>query len=226
MSTLNHFPTRRGHRVATCLLALICLPGCSVLKPKKDPSRFYVLRPLAADTGAGSSKTSSGPWVTIGPCAIASYLDRTGIVTSKSAHELEVSEFHLWAEQIDKAIPVVIADNVGTILNSKKVIAYPEAEVRAAAFRVPMMIKRFEPNENREIVLVSTWAIRAKGDDNAEVDANASRITVPIEGEPGDFGAQTAAMSKGLHKLSRQIAARLRSKMAAAEKEKQKEANP
>ena len=83
------------------VLGILC-SGCSILEPREDPTRFFVLSPGGAETLAPESDAKLS--ITVGPLRLPAYLLRPEIVTRAGENELDPSPFDRWAEPIDGAI--------------------------------------------------------------------------------------------------------------------------
>ena len=79
------------------VLGILC-SGCSILEPREDPTRFFVLSPGGAETLAPESDAKLS--ITVGPLRLPAYLLRPEIVTRAAmrgasinslARELEIS---------------------------------------------------------------------------------------------------------------------------------------
>ena len=97
------FPLRRiGGLALVCALAAGC---SSLLDPRPDPSRFYVLDPTAAPEPAEETLADDGTSVGLGPVRIADYLRRPEMVTRTGASEIEPSNVDRWGESLDQGPP-------------------------------------------------------------------------------------------------------------------------
>ncbi|HVN63522.1 MAG TPA: ABC-type transport auxiliary lipoprotein family protein, partial [Candidatus Binataceae bacterium] len=74
--------------------ALACtIAGCSsLLAPRPDPTKFYVLTP-ASETTAPAPQSSAGEFVLgLGPIKLPAYLDRAEVVTRAVPNRLDLSK--------------------------------------------------------------------------------------------------------------------------------------
>jgi uncharacterized lipoprotein YmbA len=98
---------------AAALLAASLLAGCSITKPKEDPTRFYVLRsPEASSSGTSNSAVSKRWRVNLRPVEIPSYLKPATIVVRMGSNEISYADFHRWAEPLDQAIARVCKETL------------------------------------------------------------------------------------------------------------------
>src|SRR5262249_45023810 len=105
---------RRVVRHLRGLLACIGLAGCAV----SDPTQYYTLgQPAARNTESRamastprSSMAASTVSIGVGPVIMPSYLDRTQIVTRTAADQLDLANFHRWAEPLQEGIVRVLAE--------------------------------------------------------------------------------------------------------------------
>ena len=78
-----------------------CIPGAT------EPSRFFVLRPVP--TTSEPAPKGDAIAIGVGPVVFPAYLDRPEMVTQVSANELNVDEFHRWAEPLRDNFTGVLA---------------------------------------------------------------------------------------------------------------------
>jgi uncharacterized lipoprotein YmbA len=151
------------------LLALACaLAGCgSLLDPRPDPSRFYVLDPTAAPDPAVETLADDGTSVGLGPVRIADYLRRPEMVTRTGASEIEPSNVDRWGESLDQAIPRVLTRELAHALKTPRIVSYPWYRRNRPDYQVAIDVLQFERDEpSGRAVLVARWELRElRGDD-------------------------------------------------------------
>ena len=115
----------RARRAVAVSLALAGLAGMGGCVGRSSAARFYVLTPVAATGVAAASTQGSGLIVSVGPVTLPSYLNRPQIVTRLAGGEVDLAEFDRWAEILIEAVPRVLAEDLGRLLGSDRVEAYP-----------------------------------------------------------------------------------------------------
>src|SRR3954465_13928032 len=107
-------------RLRLCMAALV-LCGCA----SSPPAQFYPLRAAAAPGVAPpAARTDHG--IVVGPAAVPESVDRPQLVLRLSDNRVTIVEQARWAEPLASAIPAVIAGELARLLNSSRVMAYPQ----------------------------------------------------------------------------------------------------
>jgi uncharacterized lipoprotein YmbA len=177
--------------------------GCSILAPQSDPSRYYVLTPVAAVDAGGQARPLA---LGVGPVVLPEYLNRPEIVRRDGASKLVVSQTRLWGEPLEGNVPRVISEDLRRLLGAVEIVQYPWFATVTIDYEIRIDVQRFEADEHGTVSLDARWAIRRPGEKRFVRDA-ASRIAEPARDESTE--SVVAAMSEALGKLSREIAAGL-----------------
>ena len=93
------------------LIVPFILVSCGMLEPVKDTTINHLLEPTIPDR----SITGSSPVIAIARPALPSYLDREQLVSRSANGQLQMNNYHLWAEPLDAAISRVTAINLGRL---------------------------------------------------------------------------------------------------------------
>ena len=189
--------------VILCLIpGLSVFWGCTGTSPRTD---YYVLNSLpGTDTENKSLKERQGPAIGIGPLTMPPYLDRQQIVTRSGPNEVEIEEFHRWAEPLKSNIGRVLKDNLSTLLNTDHVVLFPWTRTARVEYQVFVDIERFDVGPAKEALLEVRWAI-IRAADNEILRIKKTSLTAPI-GSTG-YAAIAAAQSQTLADFSREVAA-------------------
>ncbi len=183
---------------ALALVLTACLGG----GPK--PS-FYALSSAGDASGAPlASKPELG--LAVGPIEFPRYLDRPELVTRDGANELVVADAHRWGGSLRNEILRVVADDLGQLLGTSRVVMYPTEPRFKADYRVLLDIREFERSAGGDVVLFARWTI-AGIPHGAAVVVEESRIAQPVASSSWDD--VVAAESAALASLTRQIATRI-----------------
>jgi len=175
--------------------ALVAGAGCAT-----TPSpTFYQLEEPARFQLSGIER---GLAIGVGPINVAAYLDRPHIVTWKTEHQLELSEFNRWAEPLKDSILRVIAVNLSNMLETTRVYGIPrKSKGIPLEFRVEIDIPRFDGRLGGDALLLARWTLYGR-DENALV-TKVSIIREPSGGE--GYDKLIAAQNRALQTLSREI---------------------
>jgi uncharacterized protein len=189
------------------MLALLILLGLSVFLESCSSTKvnFYT---LAATAGPEEVKPVSSPFgISIGPVSLPEIVDRTQLVILNGNH-VDILEFHRWAEPLKSQIPRLMADNVGRLLGSGRVSAYPQSVGTDADIRVPVDIQRFE-TEGDAVRIDAFWTLRRGSGEVAKTGR--SSVSEKIEGT--GYDALVSAYSRALSSISSDIATALRDEL-------------
>jgi uncharacterized protein len=195
--------THRRILALSILLGLfIVLGACSSTKVN-----FYTLSATAGSEEVQPVSRPSG--VSIGPVSLPEIVDRTQLVIQLKGNKVDILEFHRWAEPLKSQIPRLMADNVGRLLGSGRVSAYPQSVGTDADIRVPVDIQRFE-TEGDMVRIDAFWTLRRGSGEVAKTGR--SSVHEKIEGT--GYEALVSAYSRALSSISRDIANALRDELS------------
>ncbi len=158
-----HASSRRSFAAA---LAALALAACTVLEPRADPTRFFVLAPRAAagaalaDAGGGAVPAGAGAGVLVGPLRLPDYLLRPEVVRRVGPNQLEPSRVDRWAEPLDKAFLRVLALDLAALLPRGSVIAHPAPSSERPALQVELDAAAFEGDREGRVRLAGFWSLR------------------------------------------------------------------
>lgn len=184
-----------------CTLAISSLlAGCTVLAPRPDPSRFFVLTPFGAPAQPDAAQVAS---LGVGPVRFPHYLDRPEVVTRIGPNEVRPAEFDYWAGSLSRQFETVLAENLQTLVGAERVQIYPWYAGAAPDLAVEVDVMRFEASSDGRVELVARWRIR-KGSRLEALRSGESTLTGTAGGE-GPGGA-AAALSGLLGDFSRELA--------------------
>ncbi|MEO8326306.1 MAG: PqiC family protein [Nitrospirota bacterium] len=191
---INSFP------LGVVCVVLLNVLGCGT----SQPSHFYLLRAMSPATASGLSEvkpTSSS--LGLGPVNLPKYLDRPQIVTKSGAHEVELAEFHKWAEPLSENVPHVLAENLSVLLSTDRIEQYPWKRTTTLDYQIVVDVLQFDGIRGGEAALAARWSL--VGDDEKTVFITK---TTHVTHNPTsqDYEALVEAMSHNLEVLSREIA--------------------
>jgi uncharacterized protein len=177
------------------------IAACTVLAPRPDPSRFFVLTPLSdsAPAAPGGHVGSLG----LGPVHLPRYLDRPEMVTRIEANEVRPAVFDFWAGSLSRQFESVLAQNLQTLVNPERIQLYPWWGGRAPELVVEVDVNRFEPSADGRAELVVRWRVR-RG--SALDTLRAGDSTFTSAATTGDPQATAMVLSGLLGDFSRELA--------------------
>jgi len=162
-------PALRGLALATCLalvalVAITAMTGCSILEPRADPTRFFVLAPVAGGEAApAAAGNAPGPALVIvlGPVVLPDYLLRPEIVRRTGPNQLEPSRVDRWGEPLDRAILRVLCLDLASSLPGSSVVPFPAAPGARPDAAIEIEIVGFEADSAGVVRLQGRWRFRA-----------------------------------------------------------------
>ncbi|MFM0557987.1 PqiC family protein [Paraburkholderia sediminicola] len=180
-------------------LALAALCGCAS-SPKSD---FYTLSPATPQT---SNPPAAPIAVLIGMVTVPDLVDRPQIVVRSGDNKVDIDEFARWADPLKSQIPRVVGADLGLLLNSAQVSAYPMGGDPASAYRVQLDIQGFDAALGDAVTVDVLWSVSPPG--KKPLLSGRSTVHEPCTG--AGFDAVVAAYSRGLGTVSRDIATAIR----------------
>jgi len=192
-------------RIPALLIMLGLVFGIAACSSSKVS--FYTLSASAGSEEVKPVNGSSG--VNIGPVSLPEIVDRTQLVVQLKGNQVDILEFHRWAEPLKSQIPRLMADNVGRLLGSGRVSAYPQSVGSDADIRVPVDIQRFEA-DGEMVKIDAFWTLRRGSSEVAKTGRSSS--SEKIEGT--GYDALVSAYSRALFTISIDIANALRDELS------------
>jgi uncharacterized lipoprotein YmbA len=170
--------------------------GCS-----SPPVKYYTLGAVAPP-----ASTASKVSVVVGPVAVPSVIDRSQIVVTSSANQVTVDEFSRWASPVQDNLARVVADNLAALLGTPRVTLFQSALGAEVDYRVQIEVRNFESAPGKYASLDAVWSVRRLKDGKTETGRTSVRENVDGDG----FEALAAAHSRGIARLSQEIAGAIR----------------
>lgn len=122
--------------------------------------------PVYYTLDAGSSlppPAGREPSVIITQITVPDWIDRPQLVTRTAGHQIRISELERWAEPLRRAIPRVLASEMGQLLDSSRVVALPTDGQRVAAdFRLSLDVQRLEAVEGVGVDVDLIWRLEPR----------------------------------------------------------------
>ena len=136
--------TNRFLLIVMALVATV-LSACA----SDPPTRYYTLvaSPALSGEQAIGSETPNDTSFGVGPIHLTGALENIVVVASSGEHQLIVSTFNVWAEDLEKMMGNVIADNLSTLSGNPRVWAYPWDSRTRPEHQLRLIIEEFGGNE-------------------------------------------------------------------------------
>jgi uncharacterized lipoprotein YmbA len=184
---------------AWSLALFVTLGGCA----GSPTSQFYTLSAAASPGATPVARTEYG--IVVGPAAVPESVDRPQLVLRLSENRVRIVEQARWAEPLASAIPALIAGELARLLNSSRVMAYPQ-NPDDFDYQVRLEVLRFDSVLDDAATLEVAWTLRpSHGGESAS-----SRTLVHERVDGPGYEALVAAHSRALRAVSAEIAATIR----------------
>jgi uncharacterized lipoprotein YmbA len=187
---LDPGPLRLG---AAAGMTLALLAGCGSV-PKES---FYTLAAPPMEAASASAVS-----VYVGLAALPEAVDRNPMVVRTGPNQVDIDDFHRWAEPLKSAIPRVLAANLARELGGARVSSGRGGSATGADYRVAVDISRFDSSFAEGAALEAAWTITAKSGAPAQ-----GRTVARAPAPSADHAGVAAAHSQALAQLAREIAA-------------------
>ena len=187
-------------------LALLAVIGTSCFGGPKP--RFYTLSSASGAAAGPAIAALPELGLAVGPLEFPRYLDRPEIVTRDGSHRLVVADAHRWGGSMSSDILRVVADDLGRLLGTARVVIYPTEPRFTARYRILLDVREFEGVPGDKVALRMRWTI-ASMPEGAAVAVEESRIEQPVASS--SYADLVAAQSAALGAVTHQIAERVAS---------------
>lgn len=186
---------RAMNRSTTLSILVMALAGaCST-----PQDHFYTLigaaSPAQPSGGAGGKLS-----VQIASITLPEAVDRAELVLRQGPNSVSVHDTRRWAESLKSAIPRVVANDLGPLLDGASVTTAEDNIGQHAKYQVRLDITRFDTVLGGTEAIDAAWLIHA-GKTDVTGKAN---LRVPARGT--DFEDAVAAHAQALARLSGEIA--------------------
>ena len=182
---------------------LLSLSAC--IGGKSPPSQFYLLEPVKAVEGFGGG-AETGLLIALAPVRIPQYVDRPQMVTATGKNAYHLSETNRWAERLDDNIARVLAQNLNLLVPAEVVLANASSRAQQAKFKVSVTILEFHVDPQGQAGMTAQWSV-ARGEET--VLGRQASYHEPASAT--DYGLMAGALNECLGRLSRDLAADVRS---------------
>ncbi len=169
-----------------------------------QPTHFYLLRAMDSSTNSVMLETKkSGVSLGLGPISFPKYLDRPHIVTRISSHEIDLAEFHKWAEPLKENVANVLDENLSALLSTDRIVQYPWQRSNLPDYQLSLDVIQLDGQKNQEAMLKVRWTLVAD-DGKRLLQKKTSQFSEILRGS--EYEDLVEAMSRMLASFSQEIA--------------------
>lgn len=195
-------PLHGARTIAIALFFAALGAGCG-RSPKPE---FYTLSSASGPAAGPALASRPDLGLVVGPLEFPRYLDRPEIVSRDGSYQLTIADDHRWGGSLRTDILRVVADDLGRLLGTARVVVYPAEPRFRTDYRVLLDVRELEGVTGTAVRLRVRWTL-ASGSDGRAVAVQESRIEEPIAS--ASYADLVAAESAALGAVSREIAERL-----------------
>ena len=198
--------------ILTIIALTLCLAAC-MGKPTR-PSQFYLLSPDPVQPVAARATANSPLSIGLGPVTLPEIYDRPQIVTRSGSNQIILAQFDRWGGDLNKELSRTLARNLMSRLNTDSVALYPWSGRYKPDFQVTIRIFRLDGKLDEAVTLDGVWRL-LDGSRGCELAAHRFEYQEHTTG-PG-YPELVDAMSRGVARLSQQIAEEVASSQPGCE---------
>jgi uncharacterized lipoprotein YmbA len=187
----------RGYLLAVTA-ALLLLAHCG-----SPPTRVFDLSPAVQDVPAASAPARGLPLIWVDKPSVASYFDRTQMITRGADSRISIHEFEVWSDPPADLIQRAVVDDLAHRFGADQVLATPVAHYTMPGWQVALDVIRFDVVEGGDAVLDARWTLLAGPSDRLAASRRES-IEVPC-GDAADPTKRVTALRAAVAMLASRI---------------------
>ena len=130
------------------------------------------------------------------------YIDRPNIVTRPAGNRIDIAEFQRWAGSLSSEFHRVLGANLGVLLNTPRISAYPAEIAIDPEFYISGNVVAFDGTLGRDVLLDVYWFVNDRSRRQL-LAVRHSEIVVDVKGK--DYEALVSAYGQALLQLSMQM---------------------
>jgi len=144
--------------------------GCLDLKPKPDPTRYFVLSSIEGITNQANLELSLG----IRRIDLPEYLKKRWLAT-RQGNEIRYSQMDEWAEELGQGMQRVLTENLARLVGSDQ-ISVNRWNIGEVQYELSLTVEKFEMNTQGQGTLSVRWQI-FRGQDGKLLHSERSVLT-------------------------------------------------
>ncbi len=184
------------------LAMALLLTGCA----RSTPIQYYQLSALRDDHAPAEFALPKEVTIGLGPVLLPEYLARPQIVSRTSANRLALADRERWAEPLAENLPRVLSEDLSALLGTDRILLHPWSSSRKVDCQITVEVVQFEAGPGGAVNLVARWQIMGK---DGQILHPETRSSFNLAATAQDQEAMVVALSQGLSRLAREIAAAL-----------------
>ncbi len=178
-----------------CLAALLTLGACA----GAPPARYVTLE----DDRAPQAGTGTTPAIAVVRANVPELIDRPQLVLRQDHNHVVLSDQYRWAEPLRREIPRLIAQDLGEMLNSRRVAAVlPDDAGFPIDYRLTLEVQQLDAVVGLGVDVDVLWRLEAR---NGKSLTGRSTFRQPLAGAPEDQLALVTAQRQALRRVAGEI---------------------
>ena len=195
----------RAARRALGLLGIVWVAAaCSVLEPKPDTSRYFLLRPAAGEAGGAPLDDLV---LGLGPVTVPDYMDRNEMIDVVGPYELRYSAQNRWVEPLGTQVRRTLTDNLRSELSPDAILQYPWFTTEGVTLQAEVTFDAIRLGDAGTWIGSGEWVLRNSAS-GAPLERGEISFDVGSDAVPPEQVAE--AISAELERLAGEIAAAVR----------------
>ncbi len=189
------------NRLISSLIVLLILASCT---NETATIRYYKLSGKTELINQLSTSKSNidRPLVLIEPIILAEYLRRKGLVIQKNEYQIQISNIHRWAEELDRGTARLIREELEKSLVDFRVEDQNSRWKVKPSYRISIELNQFQVNHKNQTVTSGQFWIFGK---NRTIKAK-KHFNFEIDLEQNGYEHAISKLEFSLEKLSQLIA--------------------
>ena len=202
------YSSRAISRLAILVGLVAVATGCSVLEPKPDTSRYFLLRPASGPAGGAAVEDLV---LGLGPVTVPDYLDRNEMIDVVGPYEMKYSAQNRWVEPLGTQIRRTLADNLRTELSPDAVLQHPWFGTEGVTLQAEVTFDAIRLSDAGAWMGSGEWVLRnptsgaplERGDISFELGNDTvppEQVAEPISGELERLAGEISAAVRRHHR--------------------------
>lgn len=187
-------------RMLAAALLVAGIVGCRSVTP---PVNYYILRPVESDASSSAAMgASTARTVAVHPVVLPESINRIQMVRRSGSNQLEIAEFHRWADYPDRLVQQLVEENLQVLAPHARVIHHPWPPGLKPDVTVYLQFRELVGTTDKKMRLTAVWSI-VSTDNPMAGQFRRTVLSEPISGS--GFDDLAAAHSRVLAALCREV---------------------
>ena len=178
-------------------ISILLISACA----STPPTNFYVLEALS-QTPVSLTDAEKKRQIGIGPITLPPLLERKQLVTRAEHNNVQIAEFHQWAEPVKDNVAQVLMQNLSQLQPHTIFRTYPWSAYGTVNYRVIIDIIRLDTQPGKSANIEATWAVM---DENTHTIITNGHAAIEHKLTDESYPATVNALSQLLNEFSQKL---------------------